>query len=771
MDLSGKRCLHVKMSNGYRSRFQPRFPAKRTLTVFLLFAGSACLLGIGTPPATAGKLAFSHSQGPESVRRTLTFTERAAYQFAIEEVYWRHRIWPKDNPGPKPPLDAVISREEVEKKVTDYLRKSRTLADYWQQPITAEQLQAEMDRMASHTKQPKMLGELFEALGKDPFMIAECLARPILAERLVAQFNGTASESSRAKEQLARRGGRDPVEQPLSSSTGFLGSARNEILDNATYRLPEVSVPLDCADGTWTATTTVNAPEARDSHTAVWTGSEMIIWGGFNYSSNYLNTGARYNPATDSWTATSTINAPTPRGAHAAVWTGSEMIVWGGSYSNTGGRYSPVTDSWTASSMISVPTARSSHTAVWTGSEMIIWGGYISGCCWTNTGGRYNPTTNNWAATSITNLPAARERHTAIWTGSEMIIWGGYNGGCCPLNTGGRYNPNPDSWTAAALPPDSVEARQGHTAVWTGSEMIVWGGYSSIPLITGGRYNPTTDSWMPTGFPNVSGRVDHTAVWTGSEMIIWGGQSYSNTDVNTGGRYDPGTDSWTPTTTANAPVARESHTTVWTGSEMIIWGGLNLDAGGEFNTGGSYCAQPSTPIVQSAVSRKTHGNAGSFGVDLPLSGTPGMECRSGGATGDYTIVVTFLANVSVNASPQAAVTSGIGTIGSGGVSNGGMVITSGNVVTVPLTNIANVQTINVTLNNVNGSTNVTIPMRVLIGDVNGNAAVNASDVALTKSRVGQTVDATTFRADVNANGSINASDVSLVKSKIGTGLP
>ena len=202
---------------------------------------------------------------------------------------------------------------------------------------------------------------------------------------------------------------------------------------------------------------------------------------------------------------------------------------------------------------------------------------------------------------------------------------------------------------------------------------------------------------------------------------------------------------------------------------MVVWGGHG--GSGLVNTGGRYCAQPSTPIAQSAVSRKTQGSAGSFDVDLPLSGTAGIECRSGGATSDYTIVVTFLANVSVNGNPQAAVTSGIGAIGSGGVSDGGMVIIAGNVVTIPLTNVANAQTINVTLNNVNGSSNVTIPMRVLIGDVNGNGAVNASDVALTKSRIGHPVDATNFKADVSANGLINATDVSLVKSLVGTGLP
>ena len=183
------------------------------------------------------------------------------------------------------------------------------------------------------------------------------------------------------------------------------------------------------------------------------------------------------------------------------------------------------------------------------------------------------------------------------------------------------------------------------------------------------------------------------------------------------------------------------------------------------------CAQPSAPMVQNAVSRKTHGAAGSFDVNLPLSGTPGLESRSGGATGDYTIVLTFLANVSVSGNPQATVTSGMGTIGSGGVSNGGTVSASGNVVTIPLTNVANAQTIEVTLNNVNGSTDVTIPMRVLVGDVNGSGAVNATDIGLTKARSGQPVDPTTFFDDVTADGSINATDVSLVKASAGRTLP
>ena len=121
-------------------------------------------------------------------RTLLTLADRIAYQRAIEEVYWRHRIWPKERPDPKPSLDEVMAPAQLEKKVEDYLRNSEALEDYWQQPLNAEQLQAEMERMAQHTKQSDVLRELFEALGNDPFVIAECLARPALSERLLRNF-------------------------------------------------------------------------------------------------------------------------------------------------------------------------------------------------------------------------------------------------------------------------------------------------------------------------------------------------------------------------------------------------------------------------------------------------------------------------------------------------------------------------------------------------------------------------------------------------------
>ncbi len=721
---------------GSPGRWQRRFLGRR-----ILIACLACA-GIGWLPGKTG------AGGSDTL--SLTFAERVAYQFAIEEVYWRHRIWPKDNPRPKPPLEALISREGVEKKVSDYLRASETLADDRQSPISPAQLQQEMDRMARDTRAPAVLRELFAALDNDPFVIAECLARPLLVGRVLSEASmGAHAGTSVSNVRMAGAG---------------------SSLASKMYRLPDILMPENGADNSWTATSNLNAPDERASHTAVWTGSEMIIWGGFNLSSGTLNTGVKYNPATDSWVAISTSNAPTARSSHTALWTGSEMIVWAGSIVDTGGRFNPAADSWATTSTANAPQARTRHTAVWTGSEMIVWAGYgCGGNCRLNTGGRYDPATDRWISTSTLNAPVARWNHRAIWTGSEMIIWGGTDQ-TNYLRTGGRYNPYLDAWNPVA-DPGTTPGRTSFAAVWTGHEMIVWGGVDEMfnQTNTGGRYDPATDSWMATGAADgaPAPRDSHSAVWTGREMIIWGGTSIA-TDFNDGGRYDPGTDSWRPMTTLNAPFARANHSAVWTGNEMIVWGGISYDTGFLLNTGGRYCAQPSTPLAQSAVSRKTHGNAGNFEVDLPLSGPAGVECRSGGTTGDYTLVVTFLANVSVQGNPQATVTSGKGAIGRGGAVDGGAVVTSGNVVTIPLTNVGDGQAIEVTLNNVNGSTNVMIPMRVLMGDVNGNGAVNATDVTLTKASSGQASDATNFRADVNANGGINATDVALVKAQSGS---
>jgi N-acetylneuraminic acid mutarotase len=372
--------------------------------------------------------------------------------------------------------------------------------------------------------------------------------------------------------------------QPAAVWTGselllWGGTASGSALDTGgRYRL---------STDTWVATSQASAPSARYNHTATWTGTEMLVWGGDGTpGSSFLDTGSRYTPSTDIWSPISPTAAPAGRREHTAVWTGTEMVVWGGvgaGFLSTGGRYNPAANTWTGTNPTSAPSGRQLHTAVWTGTEMVVWGGQGGGGAFFDTGGRYSPTANSWVATSIASAPSARREHTAVWTGTQMIVWGGYDNSY--LDSGGRYDPAADSWVAISLP-SSPAARRAHTAVWTGVQMVAWGGYNSLgtSIDTGGRYDPNTDGWLTTSTLSApSARGTHTAVWTGSEMLVWGGGSDT-----TGGRYHPASNSWATTSLAFAPTARGSHTAVWTGSVMAVWGGLAGTT--SYNSGGLYCA-------------------------------------------------------------------------------------------------------------------------------------------------------------------------------------
>jgi hypothetical protein len=363
------------------------------------------------------------------------------------------------------------------------------------------------------------------------------------------------------------------------------------------------------APNSWVATTTAGAPSGRFVHTAVWTGEKMIIWGGdagMVSSEPTLGNGGSYDPVSNSWSSVATAGAPTARELATAVWTGSRMIVWGGlkangmsppSTFNNGGIYDPQANSWKQISTSGAPTARLAHTAVWTGSEMIVWGGRtpIIDADPMNSGGIYDPATNTWRPVSMLNAPSPRAFHTAIWTGSRMVVWGGGDAHSV-LAGGGIYDPETDTWVRTSSVGEP-SARADHTAVWTGSRMIVWGGYASTDRVrTGGVFDPVANSWKPTtlaGSP--SARELHVAVPFRGRMIVWGGWTGSD-DVNSGGIYDPETDTWTTLAIAGAPSGREQATAVFTGSAMIVWGGF--DGSRDVNSGGIY-TPPTFPCPSS----------------------------------------------------------------------------------------------------------------------------------------------------------------------------
>jgi hypothetical protein len=325
----------------------------------------------------------------------LTLAERTACVRAVEDVFWQHRLWPTENPGPKPSLDAVFPPAALEARVTDSLRLSNALAVYWQQPITGAMLQVEVERMARDTRQPEVLREIWQALGHDPRLVAECLARPALVERMARrayafdpQFHGalraqavTALAAVTAPDGLAALATagaqygevawvrRDPAELATDGAQSIAPSAWDARLaalarlfdapatppvgrvsalhedDRRFYAVAVLSLedgrlrvatvewakqPFDDwwqrvraglapaatalsyadqlpriapqAPGDFAWTPTAGLPEGGGS--AVWTGAEVIIWGGANGLGGKLNSGSRYNPATDTWRAT-----------------------------------------------------------------------------------------------------------------------------------------------------------------------------------------------------------------------------------------------------------------------------------------------------------------------------------------------------------------------------------------------------------------------------------------------------------------------------------
>jgi len=223
-------------------------------------------------------------------------------------------------------------------------------------------------------------------------------------------------------------------------------------------------------------------------------------------------------------------------------------------------------------------------------TEIIIWGG-INGSpskyYFLNTGGRYNPSMNSWLPTSTgANVPQGRYFPSGVWTGSELIVWGGASTQF--YNNGARYNPLSDSWMPISTGTNVPSARRNHGAVWTGNEMIVWGGQKDPTLLnSGGRYNPQSDSWevTSTGANCPSGReVFNNAIWTGNEMLIWGGGS---SYLNDGGKYNPASNNWKITSSSGEiPSARFANTTSWTGNSMLVWGGLG--SSGVLANGGIY---------------------------------------------------------------------------------------------------------------------------------------------------------------------------------------
>jgi N-acetylneuraminic acid mutarotase len=382
---------------------------------------------------------------------------------------------------------------------------------------------------------------------------------------------------------------------------------------------------------------------------------------------------------------------------------------------------------------------------------------------------RYNPVTDVLS-------PVA-----APWPGAMgMVLPGGFTvlnnklyilGGFDTVTNGGQgtnqiweFTPSPAAWVQK---PSVLLVPLGYIPTTTIGSLIYTGGGSDI---TAGALTDTTNSFVYNPVANTIGTIAPIPRATGEtralnfngKMLVMGGGRTAPNPSNEVDAYDPASNMWT----VNSPVpafmtARRNFPTDTNGIDHIwLAGGYASDNVTPLNSTEVFCAG-AAPMASDAFSRKVHGGAGTFDIPLPLTGNVGVECRIGPT---YQMIIDFPTSVTVG---SASVTSGTGMVSS--FSGSGTTQ-----ITVNLSGVTDVQRLTMTLHGVNnGNTTGEVPvsMGVLVGDVNGNASVNASDVALTKSQVGQAVGGSNFREDVNVNGTISATDVALVKSDVGHSLP
>jgi N-acetylneuraminic acid mutarotase len=328
--------------------------------------------------------------------------------------------------------------------------------------------------------------------------------------------------------------------------------------------------------------------------TGIWTGSRFFVFGGAtDMAYDPTDTGALFDPATGTWTPSSTTGTPGARHTARMAMVGGKVIEYGGGVkldaTDGGGSYDPATDTWTAMGS-SAPGPRIYGVALSIGDRLMTWGGWASTTGHVDTGDLYDPATDTWTAMSTAGAPSARSFATAVWTGSEVIVWGGCSGGMPDCATakgdGAIYDPATDTWRPMSST-GAPEPREQHVAVWTGSEMIVFGGATGAreagPLNTGAIYTPATDSWRPittTGAP--SPRVDAAGVWMGNKMLVWG----SDTGDISGYVYDPVADTWALIAVAGAPPPRSRFAFAASDHQLFVWGGSYTDTSGAVWTPG-----------------------------------------------------------------------------------------------------------------------------------------------------------------------------------------
>jgi hypothetical protein len=308
----------------------------------------------------------------------------------------------------------------------------------------------------------------------------------------------------------------------------------------------------------------------RTGHAAVWTGTHLLVWGGWDGHAVFAD-GAAYHPDDDTWRLLAP--APlSPRARPAASWTGTELLVWGGWDGATalgdGAAYEPATDTWR--SLAPAPlSARAGAAAAWTGEVWLVWGGADDDTGRATDGAAYDPLTDTWR--SLAAAPLSGEAGRAprmVWTGTEAVVWA-LPGLWSDAPAAARYDPAGDRWQP--LPPPPGGRRLDPVLSWNGRWLVAWGVTSGKEVGTAAaRYSPLTDAWEPMPDPPLAFTGDALLVEVGTgpraSLIAWVG------DTPAGGAVHTDEHGWQRLARAPVP-GRVGHASIWTGAALLVWGG------------------------------------------------------------------------------------------------------------------------------------------------------------------------------------------------------
>jgi hypothetical protein len=562
------------------------------------------------------------------------------------------------------------------------------------------------------------------------------------------------------------------------------------------YKALNTAELYDPASGTFTALPNMTLDRVYHTATLLPNG-KVLIAGGFSDTAFISNSAELFDPASETFTRVPGTMIVW-RGYHTATLLQNGKVLIAGGYQGNGLEsraelFDPASGTFTPT--VPMDVILYNHTAtLLPNGKVLIAGGFeqltLSNA--TNTAQLFDPALGIFTPLPPMTLP--RMEHTAtLLPSGKVLLAGGFNAWLVApyiiTNTAELFDPASGTFTSL-LPATMTSAREDQTATLvTNGKVLLAGGNSddgincfvgtscvSGILNTAELFDSPSDS---STFPDARRPVISTAPDTliqPASLILTGTGFRGDSEAGGGSFANSATNfplvQLTRIANEQSFFVLSDPATNWSDTSFTSDTLSNLPLG-QYRVTVFTNAIPSLPKIinirlpvqlVSVVSRKVHGSAGTFDIDLPLTGAPGVECRSPGATGapgvDYKIVFSFVNSLSNCGSAS------IGSLSSG---------PSLNQCTVNLTGVANAQYTTVTLNNVldvqNNTGNVAATIGVLVGDVNANGVVSNTDVSVVKGQVAATVNSTNFRNDVNANGVISNTDVSLTKAQVGSTLP